>query len=202
MLASAQSLLEPRTSNGLDQFVAGLRDHDHSPDILDLSGANQWNLDFLSVRGRLTSDEFTHAATTAFGANGDFFANQSDSRHIDTFCRLSLDYKPASFDGVLVWDCLEYLAPDLLEEVVSHLFEIARPGALLLCYFHADQNATKVPVTQFRIIDSKTIQTATRQITRPTQFYSNRAVERIFQNFQSVKFFLTRDHLREVIVRR
>ena len=42
----------------------------------------------------------------------------------------------------------------------------------------ADQTATKVPVSQFRIIDSKTIQTATRQVTRPTQFYSNRAVER------------------------
>ena len=156
----------------------------------------------LSARGRLTSDEFTYAATTAFGTSGDFFANQADSRHIETFCKLSLDYKPDSFDGVLIWDCLEYLAPELLEEVVSHLFEIARPGASLLCYFHADQNATKVPITQFRIIDSKTIQTATRQLSRPTQFYSNRAVERIFQNFQSVKFFLTRDHLREVIVRR
>ena len=202
MAAPTQGSLESRTSNGLDQFVGVLKDHGGSPDILDLSGANQWNVDFLSTRGRLTSDEFTYAATTAFGTSGDFFANQADSRHIETFCKLSLDYKPDSFDGVLVWDCLEYLAPELLEEVVSHLFEIARPGASLLCYFHADQNATKVPITQFRIIDSKTIQTATRQLSRPTQFYSNRAVERIFQNFQSVKFFLTRDHLREVIVRR
>ena len=182
--------------------MSALRDHGDSPEILDLSGANQWNLDFLSARGRLTSDEFTHAATTAFGKGGDFFSNQSDSRAIEAFCKLSLDYPPNSFDAILVWDCLEYLAPDLLEEVVAHLYDVARPGALLLCYFHADQSATSIPVSQFRIIDSKTIQTATRQTTRPTQFYSNRAVERIFQNFQSVKFFLTRDHLREVIVRR
>lgn len=202
MAPSAQSSLEPRNSNGLDQFVSGLREHGGTPDILDLSGANQWNLDFLSARGRLTSDEFTHAATSAFGAGGNFFANQADSRHIEVFCKLSLDYPPDSFDAILVWDCLEYLAPELLEEVVTHLYDISRPGALLLCYFHADQAATQIPVTQFRIIDSKTIQTATRQITRPTQFYTNRAIERIFQNFQSVKFFLTRDHLREVIVRR
>ena len=195
-----QGSLEPRTSNGLDQFVTALREHG-APDILDLSGANQWNLNFLSARGRLTSDEFTHAATTAF-TGGDFFENQADSNRVDTFCKLSLDYQPASFDAVLVWDCLEYLAPELLEEVVAHLFEITRPGALLLCYFHADQSAKTVPVTQFRIIDSKTIQTAMRQATRPTQFYSNRAVEKIFQSFQSVKFFLTRDYLREVIVRR
>jgi len=202
MQASTKGSLDSRTSNGLEQFVAGLRDHGGAPDILDLSGANQWNLDFLSARGRLTSDEFTHAATTAFGVSGDFFANQTDSRHVETFCRLSLDYPPGSFDAILVWDCLEYLAPGLLEEVVSHLFDIARPGALLLCYFHVDQTATSVPVSQYRIIDSKTIQTATRPFTRPTQFYSNRAIERLFQSFQSVKFFLTRDHLREVIVRR
>lgn len=202
MPASPQGSPEPRNSNGLDQFVAALREHGGTPEILDLSGANQANLDFLAARGRLTSDEFTYAATTAFGSSGDFFTNQSDPRHIETFCKLSLDYPPDSFDGILVWDCLEYLAPELLEEVVQHLFDISRPGTSLLCYFHADQAATKVPVTQFRIIDSKTIQTATRQVTRPTQFYSNRVIERTFQKFQSVKFFLTRDHLREVIVRR
>jgi hypothetical protein len=101
-----------------------------------------------------------------------------------------------------VWDSLEYLGPQLLEDVVSHLYDIARPGAYLLCYFHADQSATTVPVNQFRILDPKTIQTATRHASRPTQFYSNRVIERMFQNFRSVKFFLTRDHLREVIVRR
>lgn len=201
MQASSKGSLEPRTSNGLDQFVTALREHG-SPDILDLSGANQWNLDFLAARGRLTSDEFTYAATTAFGGAGDYYQNQSESHRIETFCRLSLDYPPASFDAILVWDCLEYLAPELLEEVVAHLHEISRPGALLLCYFHADQAAKSLPVTQFRIIDAKTIQTAPRAASRPTQFYSNRAVEKIFQNFQSVKFFLTRDYLREVIVRR
>jgi hypothetical protein len=37
---------------------------------------------------------------------------------------------------------------------------------------------------------------------RPAQFFNNRSLERLFQDFQSVKFFLTRNHLREVIVRR
>src|SRR5450432_3293437 len=110
MQASIQASLEPRSSNGLDQFVTALREHG-SPDILDLSGANQWNLDFLSARGRLTSDEFTYAATTAF-TGGDFFENQADGNRIQTFCKLSLDYPPDSFDAILVWDCLEYLAPD------------------------------------------------------------------------------------------
>jgi hypothetical protein len=37
---------------------------------------------------------------------------------------------------------------------------------------------------------------------RPAQVFNNRSLEKLFQDFQSVKFFLTRDRLREVIVRR
>jgi hypothetical protein len=37
---------------------------------------------------------------------------------------------------------------------------------------------------------------------RPVQYFNNRNLEKLFQKYQSVKFFLTRDHLREVIVRR
>jgi hypothetical protein len=36
----------------------------------------------------------------------------------------------------------------------------------------------------------------------PAQFFNNRALEKLFSRFQSLKFFLTRDSLREVIVKR
>jgi hypothetical protein len=39
--------------------------------------------------------------------------------------------------------------------------------------------------------------------TRPTaQAFNNRGLEKLFSNFESVKFFLTRESLRELIVRR
>ena len=190
-----------RNSSGLDQFVASLREL-VSPRILDLSGANQNNLDFLSRYGTPTSDEFANAMTTAFGQGPELFTRQSDPLQVEQFCRLSLDYETGTFDGILVWDRLEYAGPELLGDIISHLREIARPGALMLCYFHADAGAKEVPVTQYRIVDAKTIQSAERETRRPTIFHSNRAIERMFQNFQSVKFFLTRDHIREVIVRR
>ena len=50
--------------------------------------------------------------------------------------------------------------------------------------------------------DRKTITLAPRGRRRPAQFFNNRSLEKLFQDFESVKFFLTRDHLREVIVRR
>ena len=41
-----------------------------------------------------------------------------------------------------------------------------------------------------------------REERRPVQYFNNRHLEKIFQEFASVKFFLTRDNLREVIVKR
>jgi hypothetical protein len=36
---------------------------------------------------------------------------------------------------------------------------------------------------------------------RPAQLFANRALEKLFVRFESVKFFLARDRLREVIVK-
>jgi hypothetical protein len=36
---------------------------------------------------------------------------------------------------------------------------------------------------------------------RPAQLFNNRNVEKLFARSESVKFFLTRDRLREVVVR-
>ena len=37
---------------------------------------------------------------------------------------------------------------------------------------------------------------------KPEQIFNNRSLEKLFQGFESLKFFLARDNLREVIVRR
>jgi hypothetical protein len=36
---------------------------------------------------------------------------------------------------------------------------------------------------------------------RPAQLFNNRSLEKLFGRFESVKFFLTRERLREVIIK-
>ena len=36
----------------------------------------------------------------------------------------------------------------------------------------------------------------------PVQYFNNRGIEKLFERFEAVKFFLTRDALREVVVKR
>ena len=107
-----------------------------------------------------------------------------------------------SFDGALVWDTLQFLSAPLLQIVVERLHRILRPGACLLAFFHSEEKIDTIPTYSYRISDHRNIMLVERGRRRPAQFFNNRSLEKLFQEFQSVKFFLTRDHLREVIVRR
>ena len=58
-----------------------------------------------------------------------------------------------------------------------------------------------VPHYAFRIQDVKTLQVSQHGSRRPAQLFNNRSLEKLFARSESVKFFLTKDRLREVVVR-
>ncbi len=191
-----------RNSNGLEQFFSHLQGM-AGLNILDLSGASQANIGFITNLGhRVYSDDFQQSLEHAFGANGEFYDNQGLQERIDAFLDQSFNFPEAHFDGALLWDGLEFMAPALLRAAVERLHRIIRPGSYLLALFHGDERAATVPLYWYRISDPHTLLLAPRGARKPAQFFNNRAVERIFQSFETVKFFLTRDHLREVIVKR
>lgn len=190
-----------RHSSALEQFFnhihgeSGLR-------LLDLSGASQANVGFITGQGyRLYSEDLMRSLDIAFGG-GDFYKNQEAPARVDPFLAQSLTFPNDHFDGALLWDVLEFLAPPLLRSVVDRLRDTVKPGSYLLAIFHAEERAGAVPAYSYRISDAKTLLISPQGARQPAQFFNNRAIEKVFQGFEAVKFFLTRDHLREVIVKR
>ena len=200
VFATAQA--QTRTSNGLDQFFGFIQDQENLS-IVDFAGASQANVSFITTLGhRIYSNDILRTLDEAFGGDGDFVANQSDPRRAAFFLRESFDFSDQCFDGALVWDTLQFLAPPLLQETVDRLYRVLRPQAALLAFFHSEEKADTVPLYSYRILDSKVLSLSPRGQRKPAQYFNNRSLEKLFQRFHSVKFFLTRDHLREVIVRR
>ena len=194
--------LPSRASNGRDQFFSSIQGLSNLR-ILDLAGASQANVTYITNLGhRLYSDDVLRTLDDAFGGEGDFLENQSDPERVSYFLSESLDFDEGQFDGALVWDTLQFLAPPLLTAAVERLHRILRPQAALLAFFNAEEKATVIPAFSYRIVDAKTLLLAPRGQRKPVQFFNNRSLEKLFQNFQSVKFFLTRDHLREILVKR
>ena len=188
-----------RASRGLEEFFSNI--HGQSGlTLLDLGGATQQNVSFITNLGhRLYSEDFLQILGEA--SEGDGLADQANPGRIDYFLRQALDYPEQHFDGVLIWDVLEYLAPALLTAVVERLHRIVRPGSCMLSFFHADDKLDEVPYYAFRIQDIKTLHISQQGVRRPARLFNNRSLEKLFSRSESVKFFLTRDRLREVVVK-
>ena len=195
----AEETVATRASRGLEEFFGYIRGQSGLT-ILDLGGATQQNVNFITSLGhRLYSEDFLRLLGETFGLEST--VDQANPGQIEYFMKQALDYQEQHFDGVLVWDVLEYLAPALLTAVVERLHKIVRPKSYMLAFFHSDAKLEAVPYYTFRIQELKTLQVAQRGSRRPAQLFNNRSLEKLFGNFDSVKFFLTRESLREVIVK-
>jgi SAM-dependent methyltransferase len=192
---------QSRNSTGLDQFCTALQ-RAESQSVLDMSGASQANISFITGLGhRISSDDIVGTMEECFGK--DFLAGQQSAAQAQRFLDQTLTAPDKSFDAVLVWDALQFLNGHLLDQAIQQLLRITRPGGQLLVFFNADDKATRLPVYNYRIQDHKTLLQVPRGgLTQTAQYFQNRSIEKLFEKAASLKFFLTRDSLREVLVRR
>lgn len=197
---SASAAPVTRNSSGLDQFCSLLQLPDPQS-ILDMSGASQANIAFVTGLGhRISSDDLIGTMEECFGP--DFLEGQTAPGNAERFAAQSLTFADQVFDGAFVWDALQFLSSPLLEQTVASLLRIMRPGGSMLLFFNSDDRAKQIPTYNYRIQDRKTLVQIPRGQPQRAQFFPNRTIEKLFEEASSLKFFLTRDNLREVIVRR
>jgi hypothetical protein len=189
-----------RQSNGFDQFSSMLQTTE-SASVLDMSGASQANISFITGAGhRISSDDILGSMQQFFG--DDFLESQQAASNAQRFLETTLTFPNAFFNGALVWDALQFLASPLMDQTVAQLLRVVRPGGLILAFFNGNEKITRIPLYNYRIQDAKTIVQIPRGGSQRCQYFNNRTLEKLFQSAESVKFFLTRDNTREVLVRR
>lgn len=192
---------QQRHSPAFQQFVRSL-DPSRELRLLNLGGSNPENIHFMTHLGAsLYSEDFFATLEDCFG-EGDYYENQRDPARVDAFLEQTFSEQRGPFDGALIWDCLQFLRPSLLERTLDHLHRVLEPGAPLIAFFSVPDRNGMVPQYQFRIQDEATLTLVHRGEMPPGQSFSNRNIERLFEDFAGVKFFLSRDNLREVLVRR
>jgi ubiquinone/menaquinone biosynthesis C-methylase UbiE len=190
-----------RHSIGFEQFCAALQTPEGGMSVLDMSGASQANILFLTGFGhRVSSDDIMASMQQSFADN--FYENQQSASNAQRFLDQALTFPDNSFDGILVWDALQFLAPPLLHQVVAHFLRLMRPKGVMLTFFSSSEKTTSLPIYTYRVVDKKTLTLTPRAGEQRIQYYNNRFLEKLFQDAASLKFFLTRDHLREVLVRK
>jgi SAM-dependent methyltransferase len=195
-----ESPARTRHSSGFDQFYGFLQARE-SLSVLDMSGASQANISFITDAGhRISSDDIIGTMQQCFGE--DFYDSQQAASTAQRFLEQTLTFPDDFFDGALVWDAMQYLTSPLLDRTVAQLLRVVKPGGMILAFFNANDKITKIPVHNYRIQDQKTLSMIPRGPEQRVQFFNNRSIEKLFEKAESVKFFLTRDHLREVLIRK
>ena len=194
--------LSVRPSNAIQEFLEGIRDQ-MGLTVADFSGDCTLNIPFITnLRHRLHAESIPKAVEQAFGYLPADNPQLSQPDRIEAFLHDSMRFEPASVDVVLLWDGLEWLSPEAQRATVARLYEVMRPGAAAFAIFHTEQEEPSVPVRHYRLNDQRSIVVSDKGRNRPHRMFTNRSIEVMFEQFRSVKFFLSRDSLREVILHR
>ncbi len=171
-------------------------------EILDLGEFSQSTREFVASLGhRLYHEDMAASIDRVFGSSDP----ATSHRHPELshrFLSQTLAYDPGQFDAIFVWDTLHFTARPLLETVTARLLSLLRSRGTMLAFFHADPRAEQVQSYSFRVTGTATLELHPRQLRNPAQAFTNRGIEKLFERFAAVKFYLTRDSLREVLVRK
>ena len=186
-----------RRSNGLREFwkeiqaPAGLQ-------ILDVGSASQSNVSFITGLGHklYTEDLLRTVQDSALAEPSSEGATWEETR----FFQENLNFREGQLDGILCWDLLDFLADPLVKPLIERLHRSLKPGGTLLTFFHTGQAGQEVPLYQYSIQSQDALRVTGRGVVKLHQTFHNRSIENLFRRFASLKFYLTRDNLREVII--
>lgn len=186
-----------RHSNGLKEMTRAWQ-REEGLAILDLGPTSSANIGFISNLGQ----KVLHEDVLLAGADPRFLHPTEQGLALDpaAFLATNLNYAAESLDAALLWDLLDYAPEPMLQPLVNRLAACFKPGGMALAYFHARVEAGPSPCFRYHIRDAENLELRPGAPQPLARAWNNRAIERLFSAFRAIKFFLARDHLREVLV--
>lgn len=187
-----------RRSTGFAEFTRNLSGYQDLA-VLDLGPTSSANISFLTgFGGRVYNEDILRASR-----DKSFLARQEDgSEKVDPklFFAENLDHPEARFDAILCWDIPDYLDEVLVKPMVERIHKILKPKGILLAFFHTKDAGPDSPYCRYHIADRETLELEPGPDFRLQRIFNNRHVENLFKEFGSLKFFLARDNVREILV--
>jgi len=179
--------------------------------VLDMGSTSASNIRFFTGKGhKIYSEDLLWSSLDPALRIQDNAGNPVlDSKK---FLDENLVYPNARFDIVLCWNMPDYMEESLVKPTIDRLWSLMKPGGLLLAFFHTrdagpDSICYRYHVTATDVLEMQEVKFAApgrpatdKQSPRLQRVFNNRHIENLFRDFASIKFFLARDAIREVLV--
>jgi len=118
---------------------------------------------------------------------------------VDRFEAANLDFSGRDFNVVLLWDTANYLPPGMVPVLFKRMREVLQPDGRLLAFFHGRKEGPETTFSRFQLTDSNNLLVQKSGEFPIQEVYQTRQVEKFLDGYSSVRFFLGRDNVREVI---
>jgi len=187
-----------RRSSGLAEFTRAI-DEEQDLRILDLGSTSPTNIAYLTGLGHkvYNEDVLKEAQEPSLLVPAE---NGSPVPDADRFLGDNLVYAPATFDAILCWDTPDYLHEALVKPMVNRIHRVLKPKGILLAFFHTRDAGPDAPYYRYHIVGEDALDLQAGPRFRLQRVFNNRHIENLFRDFASIKFFLARDNVREVLV--
>jgi hypothetical protein len=187
-----------RRSTGFNEFIRSIS-REEGLKILDLGSTSPANITFMTGLGhrfhqedvlRLSSDK------TLIIPNGE----EGTTVDVERFLRENLNFTREEFDAVMFWDLADFLPEPLVKPLIERIQVAMKPGGTMLAFFHTKDAGPSAPFYRYNIVAKDTLELQPVRAFQLQRVFNNRHVENLFREYSSIKFFLGRDNIREVLV--
>jgi SAM-dependent methyltransferase len=198
-----------RRSSGMAE-ISRLLNSQENLCVLDMGSTSANNIRFFTEKGHknYSEDLLRASLDPALRVKDETGNTVLDSKK---FLEENLVYQNALFDIVLCWNLPDYMEESLVKPTVDRLWSVMKPGGYLLCFFHTrdagpDSKCYRYHVTGSDVLEMQETKlrmpgrTGEKESPRLQRVFNNRHIENLFRDFASIKFFLARDAIREVLV--
>jgi len=192
--------LQLRHSTGLselDKFISS----GAQLSVLDMGATSSQNILRLTGMGhRVASEDVLLASLDPAVVSKD--AKGKTTVNIEPFLTGNLQFHEGQFDAVLCWDVPDYMPEPLVRPMIECLHHALKPGGQLLAFFHTEGQGTETAYYRYHISGTDRLEMKRGPQYPLQRVFHNRHIEKLFKDFNGLKFFLARDHVREVLVTR
>jgi hypothetical protein len=187
-----------RRSSGLGELTRLLKGAEGLA-ILDLGPTSPANITHFTELGHRVYNEDVLLASQ----NPDYKVKNEKAGSdfdVDRFFKENLVFRNVKFDAVLCWDIPDYLAEPLVKPMVERIASVMNPKGYLLAFFHTKDAGPDAPYYRYHISGADNLRLQRGPQFRLQRVFNNRHIENLFRDYASLKFFLARDNVREVLV--
>jgi SAM-dependent methyltransferase len=199
-----------RRSSGMGE-VSRLLNSQEALCVLDMGATSASNIRFFTGKGHKNYSEDLLRSSL----DPTLRIPDSDGKPVvdsKKFLDENVVYPNAQFDVVLCWNLPDYMEENLVKPTIDRLWSVMKPGGLLLSFFHTRDAGPDSVCYRYHVTDSDMLEmqevkfappgkpASEKQSPRLQRVFNNRHIENLFRDFSSIKFFLSRDSIREVLV--